>query len=339
MAMRDRSEAESERATTPPMSPNTVLSSREAEANNSVTAMISERQAKRWQEERKDNAEDARETISEAEAKIRLKKWNFDPEDCTKETSGWFDSRARQENAHIIDYDQRVSCPIIIFPQLGDTEMLKYILDKCGKDADDQAFARKDELAREDEHGLFPLYVAVARNRNEDDIILVCRFLLENGADLAKTLGGEGEYSTFFRATAFGYDKVAQWLLSQGALLSTSNRDDNSKPQFALGLAGRDLPPASNCDDWIRDRTIRKLFASARETVKTRSNVLLFLSGSLVAPSAKETVSGSSSPLQAFNGHSGILEIIATSVGVETNEKLLCTAEGLVQYEQRWTNE
>ena len=311
--------------------------------------------------------------INEGEARRRLLEWNFDPEDVTKETTLWYDAPARKENCHIIDYDRRVSSSLIIFSQLGSIDMVRYILSKCKTPV-----ARKEELAKTDEHGLFPLYVAIARNRKQEDVLEVCKFLLEQGADLSQTLGDE--YSPLFRACAFGYDKVALWLLSEGALLTESD----NKYRFEVSLAQRDLPFSSHsCDGWVQDRTIRKLFDWARETVTTRKNFLLFMSGSLVAPPATgevavaaakaqirsaltanehaseeaaslllrdlsdqtlqkfwklTKVTSSSSPLAVFSTYPGILEHIGRFVGLETKGRVLCTAKGLVEYEQQWNS-
>jgi hypothetical protein len=314
--------------------------------------------------------------LSETEAKKRLLEWNFDPDDVTKETNQWYGCPLRKENSDILDYDQRLSRPLIIFSQLGDIPMLRYILQTLGSEE-----ARNEELAQMDEHGLFPLYVAIARGRKEEDVLSVCQWLYKQGANIHQTLGDE--YSPLFRACAFGYDQVALWLLSEGALLTDDK--DSHRYSFDMTLVRRDLPPSSHsCDGWFRDRTIRKLFAWANETMCVRNNFMLFLSGAFVVPPiSKESAvadskkrihraltangncsdaavslllndisdqtlaqfwkmtkaTSSLSPLSVFNSHPGIMEHIGKLVGVETKGRMLCTAHGLVEYEKLWIKE
>ncbi|KAL3936343.1 MAG: hypothetical protein SGARI_002597, partial [Bacillariaceae sp.] len=125
--------------------------------------------------------------ISETEAKRRLALWNFNPENVTEESALWHDADARKENAKIIDYDKRLSRPLIIFSQLGDISMIQYILSQV----DDE---KKAELAKTDEHGLFPLYVAIARGRTQEEVLSVCKLLLKQGANLFQLLGDDDEY-------------------------------------------------------------------------------------------------------------------------------------------------
>ncbi|KAL3933745.1 MAG: hypothetical protein SGARI_003638, partial [Bacillariaceae sp.] len=156
--------------------------------------------------------------LSDSDAQKRLKKWNFDANDVSKKTNEWYQSEELQKynNGRIIDYDSRESLPVIIFSHLGDIAMLKYILGRV-KD-------QKKHLEETDEHGLFPLYVAISRGRPEIEVLETCQFLAAQGDSLEQTLGED--FSCLFRACAFGYSKVALWFLQQGALLIRNEDED-----------------------------------------------------------------------------------------------------------------
>ena len=289
----------------------------------------------------------------EATARQKLLDWGFDPEDVTKSSKNWYESTLRPSSN--IDYGQRMSRPMIIFSHMGDLPMLRYILKKSNDPV--------GELFKTDQYGPFPLYVAISKGKGENNILRVCRWLCDNGADIKQTVGGD--WSPLFRACAFGFVNVSLWLLSSGALL-------DSNGSFDASIAKRDLPSCWNGNNQaILDRVHRKIFACAAQVIATRSNFLLFLSGTLklknkMSPrSAVEHVMVSrgyyaasavtmlledladgklgffldmaASPLHVFNGQSGILELIGQFVGgIESSRSILTTARGLMEYEKWW---
>jgi hypothetical protein len=301
----------------------------------------------------------------ECTARCKLKDWGFDPDDPSKSTKDWYLSRLRPSSN--IDYCQRDSRAMIIFAHLGDLPMMKYVLDN----ADDPIA----EVNKTDEHGLFPLYVAISKPHSEDHVLKVCRWLHENGADLKQSVGEE--WTALSRACIFGYGKVAQWLLSLGVLLDC---DGN----FNSTLARMDLSPLYFGVGQMRQldavRVHRKLFSWAQKVQSCQSNFMLFLVGTL--PRSKLLVNDrtkrkntareiihrqmvsrghysdeavsfllksipdstmfdfltiAESPLVTLSGHSGILELIGEYSGVETNKTILTTTLGLVGHEVWWT--
>lgn len=297
------------------------------------------------------------EVATEAKARRKLRQWGFDPNDVSKTSTAWHSSRLLSSSN--ITYGKRESRPMIIFAHLGDLPMMKYILQ--------QSQEPSRELAETDEHGLFPLYTAISKPHCQERILAVCRWLHANGADIQQTVGGE--WSPLSRACLFGFDQVAQWLLSSGALL-----DDQG--DFDSNLAQLDMTPMYPCSgdslQRVANRVHRSLFAWAREVVYGRHDYMLVLSGTILPKlhqdprrvvrerlvsrehysetaasfllqdisdsKLTEFLSMSASPLVAFNGHSDILELIGQYVGVETSLAVLRTAQGLLEHETWWTD-
>ena len=301
-------------------------------------------------------------------ARRKLMDWGFDPDDVSKASSDWHSSHClASSNIH---YCARKSRPMIIFSQLGDLPMMRYILQNSTEPSP------LEELTKTDEHDLFPLYTAISKPHTEDQILKNCRWLLAHGADIQQQVGSE--WSCLSRACLLGYEGVAKWLLVSGALL---NKVDGT---FDSILAMVDLPPScyygheGEVTRHVADRVHRSIFAWARNICFTRHSFMIFLSGTIIGTSIKNHPAESSddprqiikdrlmsagyyseqaasfllkdipqstlvhfltlaaSPLNIFNGQSGVLELIGSFVGVETSQKTLRTARGLVKHEQWW---
>jgi hypothetical protein len=293
----------------------------------------------------------------ETKARQKLTDWGFDPFDVEAGSKKWYGSQLRPSSN--ISYDERESRPMVIFANLGDLPMMRYIMLKSTNPS--------EEMSKTDEYGLFPLYTAITEPHNEEHIIAVCGWLCNNGADIKQTVGGE--WSPLSKACLKGFERVALWLLSSGALL-------NADGSFDADLAKRDLPSCGYepCGYEAQKHAYRihqKIFAWARQIVSTQSIFLLFLTGTLKLsrPSVdpKQSIEHviltcgyypvasvsfllqdipdeklnaflemASSPLVVFNGLPGILELISEYVSIERNRKILCTAKGLVEHEKWW---
>jgi hypothetical protein len=296
----------------------------------------------------------------ERQARRKLREWGFDPDDVSKASSNWYASHLRPSSN--INYGERISRPMIIFAHQGDLPMMRYILKKSKDPA--------AELSKTDEHGLFPLYVAISKPHSEQQVLAVCRWLYANGCDIQQTVGdGECAWSALSRACLFGFQEVAKWLLSSGSLL------ENTRGSFDTNLAKRDLPSYGYIDvsgepQVLANQIRRNIFVWSNEIVSTRNNFLLFLWGTLQPNEktishprprlenmlvsrgyfSKEAVSFllqeipdaklgtflemAKPPLRVFNGHPGILEQIGQYLGVQSDAKLLRTVRGLVEHEK-----
>ena len=293
----------------------------------------------------------------EVVAKQKLNAWGFDPNDVSKSSTVWFDSNCC--------YDRRESRPMIIFAHLGDLPMIRYILQK----SDDPIC----EMSKTDEHGLFPMYVAISETHDENHILTICQFLHQNGANIQQTLAGE--WTCLSRACLKGMDKVAFWLVKEGGALLNSETGE-----FDHEVARRDLPATGYediCGHAASNRAHRvhsQIFQWSKEIVATRNHFRLFLIGTMNLSSRRDVIANpkicvkrimvsrglfsaesiqflledmtdeklrefldkASSPLTMFNGQHGILQQISEYLGVETNTKILKTALGLVEHEETW---
>ena len=168
----------------------------------------------------------------------KLLDWNFDPDNVTEATSQWYRSPLRQDN--IIPYGPRKTRAMILFSQLGDIAVLQYILQQYHKNHNDRATQTAPAVLHQtDEYHLFPLYMAISEPHSEENVLKVCQWLYERGANLQQTVAGE--WSALSRACLKGYGKVALWLVWNGALLQKGTFGSED-PVFATTLARRDLP-------------------------------------------------------------------------------------------------
>lgn len=294
---------------------------------------------------------------SDSTAQRKLTDWGFDPNDVSKSSNNWYNSNLRVSSN--IDYRSRASRPMIIFAHLGDLPMLKYILLQSSDPV--------SELTQSDECGLFPLYAAISKPHTQDHILTLCRWFVSNGADIQQRVGGE--WSPLSRAILFGYDRVAQWFLSQGALLDEAGAFDSN-------LAKADIPPTYEGANTllIPQQVHLKLFAWARRICFNELCYKVFLMGTrsterdlstprhrveqyLVrqahySPAAasfllqdmsdaklREFLSMTASPLSVFDGHGAVLKLVGQYLGVERNAKIFSTAQGLVEHETWWISQ
>jgi hypothetical protein len=297
---------------------------------------------------------DFRYALDDVECETRARRklvdcWGFDPEDVSKASIDWYESHLLPSSN--IDYGERLSKAMVIFAHLGDLPMMRYILKKSNDPSGD--------LIGKDEYGLFPMYAAISKPLSSEHVLTTCQWLYNNGASIKQTVGGD--WSPLARACIFDYDAVAIWLISSGALL-----DDNGA--FDLNVAKRDLPSCGYETAQVRtaDRVHRKIFEWANQIITVQENFTLFLTGTLqpetTMASPRPTVEQlflsrgyfpanavsflledtpdeklavflgmTESPLVMFQGHSGVLEIIANFVGFETNKTMLRTARGIVR--------
>lgn len=210
--------------------------------------------------------------LQSSSAQKKLSDWGFDPDDVSKGSKDWYSSPClRSSNIH---YCVRESRPMILFSQMGDLGMMKYIVHNSRVPA--------DELTRTDEFGLFPMYVAISKPHTQEHILTICRWLHDNGGDIQQMVGQE--WSCLSRACLFGFERVAKWLLSKGALL-------NAQGDFDRTLAKTELPPSCvyGCEGeptrQVADRVHRHIFQWARDIVSCQQAFWLVLSGTLFLPS------------------------------------------------------
>eukprot|EP00977_Amphora_coffeiformis_P025799 scaffold22228_cov78-Amphora_coffeaeformis.AAC.3 len=283
----------------------------------------------------------------------KLIDWKFDPIDVSRGTDEWYTSPLLATSN--IFYGARISPPIVLFAQLGDCDMLRYILRKS-------RYATREELRRTDECGLFPLYTAISEPHTQDQILDVCQWLFKQGADLQQLVGND--WSPLARACLKGYDKVALWLIQSGALLrytsgnannNDDHDDDNHTIVFDSDLAQRDLPRfgvynVGGCDTLMVTRYVHeKIFAWARQILVVRESFWWVLMGTVQRSVLDEMESGDDdeggdpchnktacTSLCTLNSHPGLLEHIAGFVGVTTSRKILCTVRGLVAHHDAW---
>jgi hypothetical protein len=215
-------------------------------------------------------------------AKFDLEKYNKDVNDehnIEEDSHGWL-----------------VVTPMIHFCSERDLKMCRYLFVNgadCRKVSDDGFW--------------FPMYAAASNHH-----LHVCKWLLvyEHGArDDIRRANNIGEctplyQSVYIRIFVLDFSpSTSQWLILKGALCQ------NDSGTIDDTLMRRDLNPN---DRGIRCQDIRpQLLLWAQKTVQLHSAVLLFLGGTISA-SAQE-----SSPLQIFNGKSGITELIGDYTGVE----------------------
>lgn len=293
---------------------------------------------------------------SDKDARRKLMDWNFDPDDVSASSRDWHSSQLFQSPSSNINYSSRESYPVIIFAQLGDIPMMRYILENSKNPT--------KEVTTTDEYELFPMYTAISKPHSEEQVLAMCKLLHANGADIQQYVGEE--WTPLSRACILGYSKVAKWLLSSGALL-------NAKGQFDSNLAMMDLPPAYGQGQprQVARQVHCQIFSWARQICNAHRNFMLFLVGTLPPKFGKDSrrvvqqhlVQGghysqkaaafllegisdaklasfldmTTSPLRIhFNGQSGILEMIGDYAGVENNAKTLATARGLVEHEKWW---
>lgn len=282
---------------------------------------------------------DATATIKDLACRHKLIEWKFDPFDVSRGMDDWFTSPLLSTSN--IYYGGRISPPIVLFAQLGDLDMLRYILRQS-------RFPAHEEICRTDECGMFPLYTAISEPHPEGQILTLCRWLYENGADLQQTVGNE--WSPLARACLKGYDKVALWLIQTGALLRPLG---DGKAIFDTHLAERDLPRfgvynVGGCDTMMVTRFVHEeIFTWARQTLAARESFVWVLLGTIQRSTINcveyDTGHGddrdevpTQSSLWVLNGHPGLLEHVAGFVGVEVNANILCTARGLVDHHELW---
>ena len=184
----------------------------------------------------------------ESIARRKLRNWSFDPDDVSKEANDWVDSfLARSHPAINHIYRRGSSRPMIVFSQINDLPMMKYVYEKSSNP--DQ------EIVGADEHRLFPLYAAISKPHADADILRICKWLHAKGADARQTIGTATEvdrWSPLRRACLNGFADVAVWLGSEcGALLTTATslrfesegeQEKKSCYEFDFGAAMRDLP-------------------------------------------------------------------------------------------------
>ena len=293
----------------------------------------------------------------EAQARSKLVDWGFDADDVSKGGREWYYSHLLPKNT-AIDYAQRESRPMVIFAQLGDLSMMRYIMHKSNDP--------KGELCKSDEYGLFPLYTAISTPHKEANVLEVCQWLHSQGADIRQTVGME--WTALSRACLKGFGRVALWLVSAGALLDDSG-------SFDANVAKRDLP---SCEYYPGDtvcagRIHQEIFSWANDIVSTRDGFFMFLAGTIPPSQLGNTRQNHrqviesmitrgnlpeaavsfllnnipdsklmtfldmvASPLCILNGFPGITEHIAQYVGVETNKSIICSARGLIEHKKWW---
>jgi len=242
---------------------------------------------------------------SEFIARRKLLDWGFDPEDVSKSSNEWFSSRHVEQSN--ISYCKRQSRPMIIFSQLGDLPMMKYIFQHS------TLSNPLEELTMTDEHELFPLYTAISKPHSEEHILALCSWLYEMGANIHQQVGYE--WSCLSRACLLGYEGVAKWLLSNGALLTTTTTTTSSVVAAAVDgedntttttstttmtvfdeqMAKMDLPPSSCYGHegalvrHVADRVHRKIFQWAKEICSIRTSFMVFLSGTIILTNTTTT--------------------------------------------------
>eukprot|EP00751_Fragilariopsis_kerguelensis_P014201 CAMPEP_0170761004 /NCGR_PEP_ID=MMETSP0733-20121128/1908_1 /TAXON_ID=186038 /ORGANISM="Fragilariopsis kerguelensis, Strain L26-C5" /LENGTH=266 /DNA_ID=CAMNT_0011100895 /DNA_START=181 /DNA_END=977 /DNA_ORIENTATION=- len=179
--------------------------------------------------------------------------------------------------------------PMIYFCCEGDLKMCRYLFVNgadCRKGSDDGLW--------------FPMLAAASRQH-----LHVCKWLYEHGArDDIRRATNIGERTPLYESVNFSFGastSTSQWLILNGALCQKdSDTIDDT-------LMRRDLNPN---DKGGPDKRLQ-LLLWAQETAQLHSTFLIFLGGTISA-SVQE-----SSPLQIFNGKSGIMELIGDYAGVE----------------------
>jgi hypothetical protein len=179
-----------------------------------------------------------------------------------------------------------VVTPMIYFCGKGDLKMCRYLFvngASCSKETSNRFW--------------FPMYVAALESQTD-----VCKWLYEHGAkDDIKKKNSWGY--TPLRAsvkTDLG-TSTNHWLILNGALCQ------NDSSTIGDTIMKRDLDPHYRY----------KIVLWAQETVQFHNTFIIFLGGTISTSSPVD-----SSPLQSFNGKSGIMELIGDYAGVVRGSKL-----------------
>ena len=132
----------------------------------------------------------------------------------------------------------------------------------------------------------------------------VCKWLYEHGArDDIRRATNVGVRTPLWDTVNFSFGaSTSQWLILNGALCQ---KDSDTLEDTRMR---RDLNPNDKGGPDKRPQ----LLLWAQETAQLRSTFLIFLGGTISAASAAQE----SSPLQIFNGKSGIMELIGDYAGV-----------------------
>ena len=180
--------------------------------------------------------------------------------------------------------------PMIYFCCEGDLKMCRYLFVNgadCRKGSNDGIW--------------FPMLAAASKKH-----LHVCKWLYEHGArDDIRRATNVCVRTPIWDTVNFSFGastSTSQWLILNGALCQKdSDTIDDTRMRRELDpkrLGGPDKRP--------------QLLLWAQETAQLHSTFLIFLGGTISAASAQEL-----SPLQIFNGKSGIMELIGDYAGVE----------------------
>ena len=191
---------------------------------------------------------------------------------------------------HILENFSWEITPMIYFCLKGDLKMCRYLFVNgadCRKGSDDGIW--------------FPMLAAASKKH-----LHVCKWLYEHGArDDIRRATNVGVRTPLWDTVNFSFGastSTSQWLILNGALCQKdSDTIDDTRMR-------RDLNPNDKGGPDKRPQ----LLLWAQETAQLHSTFLIFLGGTISAASAQE-----SSPLQIFNGKSGIMELIGDYAGVE----------------------
>jgi hypothetical protein len=255
--------------------------------------------------------------VATKKARQTLRDWNFDPDNVAKPSCDWYSSPLMEKHYDTIPYAERSSSPMIIMAHLNDLSAMKYILDQARKNGN----GAEEILTQTDDFGLFPLYTAISEPNDEEKILETVQWLVRQGADVNQSV--HGLYTAFRRAAFKGYGKVAEWLVIEGGSFQ------NDEIGFCHSWAKRFMQPVRLSYDtagctWTSaahaDDIHQQLFQWAEKTIETRSNFVHIMLGAR----------SGTSPLRVLNGHPGMLEHIASFVGVETRKDILTTVGGLL---------
>ena len=191
---------------------------------------------------------------------------------------------------HILENFSWEITPMIYFCLKGDLKMCRYLFVNgadCRKGSDDGIW--------------FPMLAAASKKH-----LHVCKWLYEHGArDDIRRATNVCVRTPLWDTVNFSFGastSTSQWLILNGALCQKdSDTIDDTRMR-------RDLTPNDKGGPDKRPQ----LLLWAQETAQLHSTFLIFLGGTISAASAQE-----SSPLQIFNGKSGIMELIGDYAGVE----------------------
>ena len=190
-----------------------------------------------------------------------------------------------------------VVTPMIYFCGKGDLKMCRYLFvngASCSKETSNRFW--------------FPMYVAALESQTD-----VCKWLYEHGAkDDIKKKNSRGftPLRASVRTGPSTSTSTSHWLILNGALCQndSSTIDDT--------IMRRDLDPYDQYTTLSVDKLLQLLLL-AQETVQFHNTFIIFLGGTISTSSPVD-----SSPLQSFNGKSGIMELIGDYAGVVRGSKL-----------------